>query len=927
MKKIAIVWTFAVCAVALAAQQPSPAAKPKPTPAQEIAKIVAVEEQERDLAKAETLYREALSGKELSAGARELAKRRLGELLQRLGRRDEAKALLATVANGDPALAGFDDFGPTPQQDIEREKALREKARELVKQVVAASGRGDATPIYGMPGPLAEQLLWIGEAAVPEVIAVLEAVPKADSFHPLVVSSLAAFLWRVGGGKAEEFLRRAKDEERLRPYVANAACAAERPEMLAVVEQYLRLPDPGLSEAMLDVYRWGRPLRARLDEGLLVDVLGQGSVAQRVWLLTWAMRPRDTHNESKPAAMPAPALAKLLPVIRAALTSAEPALGTAAQKLLVNATYLQRSAEGLELLLDWLPNPLFAGSHVNFLGESIALIPEQSRRLLPKLDACMRAVAPVRASDPRTQWLEGMAPVVVAALDASVVPQILAWVDLGYDNVVLSCRGKVNTANAAEVFARFDRVQEDWREHFLVQMFADVDLPSGMFPLLRAKADEMATKQWKGLWAFATPMARTGNPDAASWIVETWRLETERWVALETALRELGRRTQHETVRAAMRTVVGKLSGTERQSSMLLALLAMGDEPALRLVDRRQPAVVHPYATAKTAGPRRLVTPLSYLLYENPDPPHGFGVEPRIALLRAWDPPPSVSDVDPWTSDQFADDMVAALAGVVFGGMSHGDAKSRTWQGEVLRRLRTRGDQGPLRDWVERALAGRGTLAHGVLEELNATEVARWSALIEPLLADDDLAFAAADALLRAQRPLDVAAMLAGQSRLRWWAMDKVCAGKLFADDAALVPFLRSKEPSTRARVATTLGARVSLAAVPELIALLKDPEPDVRTAATEALGKIRFYHEQQAHWDRVLKGMDASPASAAEKLLLQGKPGAPKEQRVLAITSLGTLGVPEALPFLIDWTQDADADIAKAAKDAITQIHLNPRK
>ena len=83
----------------------------------------------------------------------------------------------------------------------------------------------------------------------------------------------------------------------------------------------------------------------------------------------------------------------------------------------------------------------------------------------------------------------------------------------------------------------------------------------------------------------------------------------------------------------------------------------------------------------------------------------------------------------------------------------------------------------------------------------------------------------------------------------------------------------------------------------------------------------------EQAHWDRVIKGLDASPASAAEKLLLQAKPGAPKEQRLLAITSLGALGVPEALPFLIEWSTDADADVAAKAKAAITQIHLNPRK
>lgn len=134
-------------------------------------------------------------------------------------------------------------------------------------------------------------------------------------------------------------------------------------------------------------------------------------------------------------------------------------------------------------------------------------------------------------------------------------------------------------------------------------------------------------------------------------------------------------------------------------------------------------------------------------------------------------------------------------------------------------------------------------------------------------------------------------------------------------------------QPEQRSELADYLGGKLDLAAVPALLRLLADPEQHVRERAAEALTRIRFYHEQQAHWDRVLKGLDASPASAAEKLLLQARPGAPQAQRLLAITSLGALGAPEALPFLIEWSQEADPDIAARAKDAITRIHLGTRK
>jgi len=130
-----------------------------------------------------------------------------------------------------------------------------------------------------------------------------------------------------------------------------------------------------------------------------------------------------------------------------------------------------------------------------------------------------------------------------------------------------------------------------------------------------------------------------------------------------------------------------------------------------------------------------------------------------------------------------------------------------------------------------------------------------------------------------------------------------------------------------RAATSPDLAAKVEKSAVPGLIELLKDPAERVCKQAAASLSSIRFYHEQQAHWDRVLQGLDASPASAAEKLLVQAKPGSDQQQRLLAIKSLAVLGVPEALPFLIDWSQEPDAEIAAAAKGAITQIDLNPRK
>ena len=44
------------------------------------------------------------------------------------------------------------------------------------------------------------------------------------------------------------------------------------------------------------------------------------------------------------------------------------------------------------------------------------------------------------------------------------------------------------------------------------------------------------------------------------------------------------------------------------------------------------------------------------------------------------------------------------------------------------------------------------------------------------------------------------------------------------------------------------------------------------------------------------------------------------------AIASLGTLGVPESLPFLLGLMEDSDTQIAAAAKAALQKINTAPR-
>ncbi len=67
--------------------------------------------------------------------------------------------------------------------------------------------------------------------------------------------------------------------------------------------------------------------------------------------------------------------------------------------------------------------------------------------------------------------------------------------------------------------------------------------------------------------------------------------------------------------------------------------------------------------------------------------------------------------------------------------------------------------------------------------------------------------------------------------------------------------------------------------------------------------------------------GLDAT--SAAEALIRKAREG-PKEQRLLALQSLGTLGVAETLPFLLELVSGAetDPDLVAAARAAIEKIN-----
>lgn len=108
---------------------------------------------------------------------------------------------------------------------------------------------------------------------------------------------------------------------------------------------------------------------------------------------------------------------------------------------------------------------------------------------------------------------------------------------------------------------------------------------------------------------------------------------------------------------------------------------------------------------------------------------------------------------------------------------------------------------------------------------------------------------------------------------------------------------------------------------VPGLIAALRAPTEQTRSAAKEALDAIEYLVSQSQRWQRLLDEAGLDAESAAEALLKQARSG-DKAIRLAAIRSLGTLGKPETLPFLIQLMQDQDADVKAAAGAALEKIN-----
>lgn len=951
MKTKALVLTFAVCAGALAAQQQGTA----PTPSQELAPIVAVEEQERDLAKAERLYKEAIDGGKLSAEAKHQAMLRLAELLTKLGRRDEAMQWMAKAAESPFADVALDDVTSSAPQDREREEALRTKARELVKKVLA-QGLGTALSLSGIADDeLRRQIEWLGDAAVPEIGAVLAAAKTtfagkaASDLAPTTpqvgaLRGLAGVLWRLGSPAARAQLEEAHRDgsEAFRVLLVGQA-ARHAPALRDLVVTWLNQdPSEGvfwqLARSGREMLGWnlgqegwveGRSNWDELPPEVLLGAVKRFSPALQARVLR--SLPPGVGAPVIPFSSAAASLACAM--VRELANGTDPEVVRTALAALANPR-LQTTPEGFECLLEHLGR-LGDDVVVNWVGGPKVWLPpgqeymfakDVALRLWPKLAAAARQGVPSRSD----YWVRQALGACVRSLDGSALDDLIALQSRGYSGLLVFMSGRLDQSQALRLVQAFAQMAEGYFEDG-AQGLLENDLPPEALPLLVGKT-EMAVRIQK-VHLLVPLVARTGNPEAVPWLqAQVQQLDDLTWHLLQ-----LGRRTQTESVRAAMRALIGRVpANTDLAARLYLALLSMHDSATLARAGEDSASLVpttHRYATANDPKP---ISPLSYILMDQPDPPHGFTEAEILAFVRSAEVLQRGGSDDRLDPARVPTPILMALAersglrvGSVVVERSQGSERTRysSWQEEIAKRIAAEEDpQGPLHRWLLGALSSMGPGLR-VVESLGERDRAFVRPVLERMLAGDDPGMAefAFESLRTEMPPLDYEALTNSkhESIVRLATHHGLKSGSL---SIATALRLLTTDYDT-SEIVQFLGEKGAVEAVPALMQILQHKETYVRNAAREALTKIRFVHEQKSYWDRITKGLDASPTSAVEKLLLQAKPGSPRAQRLLAIPSLGALGVPEALPFLIEWSQDADAEVAVAASKAIQQIHLNPRR
>ncbi|MDA0374832.1 MAG: HEAT repeat domain-containing protein [Planctomycetota bacterium] len=912
----------------------------------------AAETVEKDWSRAMSLYLGIAEDAELPREVRGEAAARMTRLLRRLGRTEDAQKAAERAA-----ALGVTVVFPVEDQDAERIRALQERARALLD--VKPRGQRE------FPGDVVEQILWIGDPAVPVITSWIDENVEARHF---TATWAVTFLWRIGSPQAIDYLaKQLRRDSELAVAAAMSAGWMKGPEALPAVEAGLLSEKPGVGLMLF------RQLQNRIPAELMLDVGARAAPELRAELI------RAFPNLADDA--PSDLYRRYAALVRAGLESTDPIVGAAASN--ANLRVLAGSAAGIELVLDhlhsWTKSQPQAISNVLLPGLSFGAPadwsdrgPREAERLAQKL------VSVARATGPSDTLARNVILQITASLQEGLPlrPTGLELYDAGYpllsvfgerdDLTIDDLRELLRRAAAVGPFedgptvtpaggeaaglgasARIHWLSESQRRRFLEGVARTlVQAPSGteaLLPDLIQLADA-----WQDPESVAPLTAMTRAAEAATWLAERALEKPAR--AFEgpyfDALCELGKHGGTPELRSAMLRLLTVDEATVppqdfRRTFLVHALLSFGD---LRGVEQSDPnlwfsRISPPYGAAGAAD----MSVYEAMSLAGTGTVAGLALDPeRVAELipglmqRAWS-----QGVHLWTPDRVRGEPTPAMARALAAGeLATRPLPKATW----LRAILYRGERVTSEDWnlvLSLLRSEDPSVRVGTLAALHAADAPLPEGVAEAVATlvedpDSECAYGAAAVLADRGRTAEIgwfrklaASPFEGVREIAIRAANRLTdEAEVEQAGARIIELLQDPATGVRVRAAGYAGQRLLADAVPSLIRLLQDPEPGVRNAAQESLERIRFAHEQNLLWSRMKDGVDTSARGALERLLRQAAPTSPTPVRLAAIRSLGALGMPEALPYLIDWLDEKEPEeIRAAAEAAMSAIHLNPRR
>ncbi len=860
------------------------------TGAPRLERAVALERAAHDPAAALREYRAVIDAAR-SAPVRARAALRAGELLRGLGRHDEAAPLLELAAVADGAVG--QRAAQLLAQDPVRDDELAQRIAEAIDHI----GQRNAI----------DDLVWIGEPAVSALRAEWSEEP---------VTGLAAALLGIGGDAVQEWVGAVIDSDDEGQQLALLSAVPTSAPGRAVLLSLLPLCSVKSQEARRHALHY---LGSAVPWGTLVELLGDPATVVREKAFAEVLQRVDKPGRSRPPSNAE--MEALLARVAEALPRVGRTLGGRMARFVQSADAL-RYPGGRSLFLQQLTRPGFEIDQRRLRLPST--LPSDAH--VEEVAAAVRRLGPIAMSEignpiptEAQRSLQRFVAAIVHNWTEAAIPLMLdairAGYDLGYGGVAYRAAGVASAPD--DIVALFEAcaVHNQSLGAEAIRILAARSLPVQLRAHLLALFRQAAPLDAGGDQARALVAAIAATGAGATQTLEQLAAEMPGY---QHVVAEACTEGTHPSLRAAWPALLSMPVEGEAAAGFRGALF----DRALSSEDLPIDAMVEAHALG--LGDARGLGGLSMLS--------------EAQLTAAW--PVAVGCLRSGSEQAWA--VVLGLApsawtsATVESVMSLWDAKpeglkpsTRTWPKDAIS---IASDEAIVARFA-RSLLGDPSVAEKAIAALAwrrpiAVPVA--AVLREALAhADAGVVVHAARGLGRSGDPAHLEALrgLRGFED-RKVQLEALKAREQLGDDSEQLvrDAAAGADPEVRAFAAALAARALSRAHVPVMLQLLRDEAESVRTAAAATLASLEFYEQQSARWERLQAGVAVDAVDAASALMKRAAEG-PVPMRVLAIESLGTLGVPETLPFLLELAAGADQTIAAAAVAAARQINARDRR